>query len=158
MEVYFIGMKEFFDRASRAIKTKVPYIQPKNEVYFQKVEAFQNLMTPQAIELLNVIANVQPKTIRDLAKHVRRDIKEVLKDCNSLAFSGFIRFPGKPKIGRTLRAALNAEDCRASRESMRSLETKRATGDKKPVLVFPYRRIIVHLPHSDYQIEFPAAA
>ncbi len=130
LEIHFRSFKEFKKEVLNAAEKRQAVIQPKSIIYFDSVEGFRNFMTVQRVEILTVIYHCKPKSIYELAKIVDRDFAAVSRDCTGLKTIGFIKL----------------------------IETMNAKGSKKPVLSFPYERILVHFPHSHYQIEFKQAA
>jgi predicted transcriptional regulator len=130
LEIHFQSIRDFEKEVTSAVSKRKRLIQPKSKIYFESVNGFRNFMTVQKVEILSVIAVREPKTIYEVAKMVDRDFAAVLRDCTALEVTGFIKLR----------------------------ETNNAKRSKKPVLVFPYRRISIHLPHSPYQIEFKNAA
>lgn len=63
------------------------------------------LLTPKRIELLHQLANSRVESINDLAKKLRRDVKNVYQDLQALKRIGFIKLnkrKGKAIIPETL--------------------------------------------------------
>ena len=133
LEVHFRGNEESKKSILRAIKFKEKFIQPKNHIYFNSVEDFRGFMSVQKLELLTVIFCMEPSSIYELAKLVRRDFSTVQKDCKGLAGVGFIKLTSKRN---------------GKRRSM------------VPTLSFDYSAIAVFLPEASasYKIEFREAA
>ncbi|MFZ4403158.1 MAG: hypothetical protein ACOYOK_03570 [Pseudobdellovibrionaceae bacterium] len=111
-------------------KKKTAYIQPKDVVLFESINAFRSFMTLQKLEILTLIASEKPNSVYELAKIVDRAIAPVQKDCHVLAKAGFIVFE-KEKSGR-----------------------KTIT----PKLKFDYDRLIVEFPAHPYELSFKAVA
>ena len=130
LEIHFQSFKDFKKEVTSALAKKKASVQPKNVIYFESVNGFRNFMSVQKVEILTVIHVLEPKTIYELAKLVDRDFAAVLRDCSALEATGFI--------------TLN--------------ESKDAKNSKRPALVFPYKKIIIHLPNRPYSIEFREAA
>lgn len=130
LEIHFQNFKDFKKEVTSALAKRKGVVQPKNAIYFESVNGFRNFMTVQKVEILTVIHILKPKTIYELAKLVDRDFAAVLRDCVALEATGFITLD----------------------------ETKDAKGSKKPALVFPYKKIVIHLPNRPYSIEFSEAA
>lgn len=101
----------------------------KNILFFDSVSSFRNFMTLQKLEILALIANDQPKSVYDLTQMLDRGLAAVQKDCQMLERLGFI--------------------------FLKKQDTRR--GNLKPLLVFDYDRIIVHLPQHPYELQFRAA-
>ena len=130
LTIKFISLSELEKELLDLPKTKLGYIQPKDVILFENINAFRNYMTLQKLELLTLIASAKPKSVYELAKMVDRAIAPVQKDCHSLAQAGFIKFD-KEKGGR---------------------------GKMTPKLKFSYNRIVVEMPSHPYELCFKTAA
>ncbi|MBK7961533.1 MAG: hypothetical protein IPK04_10265 [Bdellovibrionales bacterium] len=127
--VEFRDLDDIAKDLMRVFKTRDPRVQPKEVVYFDTVTSFRGFMTLQKLEILTMIATVEPKSIYELAQLVDRGLAAVQKDCQILESSRFIKFE-KQKGGR---------------------------GSIKPVLAFDYDRIVVKRPDHPYSLKFEAA-
>ncbi|MCX5816471.1 MAG: MarR family transcriptional regulator [Proteobacteria bacterium] len=72
-------------------------------VYFTSFEAFRKALTPKRLELLHTVKTEQPRSINELARLLKRDIKNVAEDVKYLIQIGFIEREGherevKPSI------------------------------------------------------------
>lgn len=65
-------------------------IKKENGVYFTSFEAFRKALTPKRLELLHVIKTGKPSSLSNLARMVKRDIKNVSVDVDYLAQIGLI--------------------------------------------------------------------
>lgn len=130
MEIHFQSLEDLDKKTRKALASRTPSIQPKNQIVFDSVASFRHYMTIQKIELLTAIANQRPSSIYGLAQIVDRDFAAVLRDCTSLETTGFIKLKSTKNMKKT----------------------------KIPQLSFNYSGIIVHLPKVPYQIEFKVAA
>jgi predicted transcriptional regulator len=59
-------------------------------VYFTSFEAFRKALTPKRLELLHMVKTEQPRSINELARLLKRDIKNVAEDVKYLIQIGFI--------------------------------------------------------------------
>ena len=127
--VEFRSVDYIWESLREAFKTREPRIQPKEVVYFDTLESFRSFMTLQRIEVLTLISNVAPKSIKDLSRLLGQPMAQIKKDCLYLEGAGFIKFE-KQKGGR---------------------------GSIKPKLAFDYDRIVVKRPDHPYSLKFEAA-
>ena len=66
-------------------------VRKESGVYFTSLEAFRRALTPKRFELLHAIKTESPSSINQLAKLVKRDIKNVANDVAYLIQIGLIR-------------------------------------------------------------------
>ena len=59
-------------------------------IYFTSVEAFRRAITPRRMELVHIIKTSKPKSINQLAKLTRRNIKNVAEDVRFLVQAGLV--------------------------------------------------------------------
>ena len=69
-------------------------VKKESGVYFTSLEAFRRALTPKRFELLRVIRTENPSSINQLAKLVKRDIKNVADDVTYLIQIGLIKPQG----------------------------------------------------------------
>ncbi|OPY64899.1 MAG: Helix-turn-helix domain protein [Syntrophorhabdaceae bacterium PtaU1.Bin034] len=69
-------------------------IQKSTGVYFTSLEAFRKVLTPKRLELLRVIKNKAPESLRELAEFAGRDVKNVSDDVKYLEQVGLIERRG----------------------------------------------------------------
>lgn len=79
-------------------------VQREAGVYFTSLEAFRRVLTVKRLELLRVIKNEKPDSIRELADLAGRDVKNVSDDVKYLEQVGLIERrgeagrPGRPSL------------------------------------------------------------
>jgi predicted transcriptional regulator len=85
-------VKEVLDDAKNVLKNLENNEKLKKEVgvYFSSFEAFRKALTPKRLELLHTIKTANPKSINELARITKRDIKNVADDIKYLEQIGFI--------------------------------------------------------------------
>jgi len=66
-----------------------------NVLILHSLKELANLLTPGRIEILETIKREQPSSIRDLAKKVGRDIRNVYMDVEKLQAYGFLTLEEK---------------------------------------------------------------
>lgn len=66
-------------------------VKKESGVYFTSLEAFRRALTPKRFELLHAIKTESPSSINQLAKLVKRNIKNVANDVAYLIQIGLIR-------------------------------------------------------------------
>ncbi|MBI3013451.1 MAG: winged helix DNA-binding protein [Elusimicrobia bacterium] len=72
-------------------------IKPRMGTYFSSLEAVRNLPTEKRLELLHVIREKKPKSIRELSHITDRDFKNVHEDIQILKSYGLVKMPRKRK-------------------------------------------------------------
>ena len=82
----FEGFKESFKAAEAGDR-----VREREGVYFTSIEAARNLLTPNRLALLRAIRIKRPGSIYELAKMVRRDLKNVQGDLKLLERYGLVR-------------------------------------------------------------------
>lgn len=87
-----------FVKAGEAIE-RGEEVKKEKAIYFESVKGFRKAITPKRIELLHLIKEKHPKSIQDLARVARRDIKSIVTDTGILAELGLIDIKRK-KDGR----------------------------------------------------------
>jgi predicted transcriptional regulator len=96
---------KFFDRVGRKLAVIDRGQAPEKEeesLSFESLEAFRKILTPKRMELLRVIRHEKPSSIYELAKMVRRDIKNVRGDIAMLKDLGLVEL----KNGRRIRTVV----------------------------------------------------
>ena len=84
--------KELFDEV-KGVWKKVQRREKvrKNEaVYFENFEAMRKILTDERMRILKVIKTEHPASIYELAKKLRRDIKNTFNDVQFLAQAGLV--------------------------------------------------------------------
>jgi predicted transcriptional regulator len=69
-------------------------------VYFTSIEAARNLLTRNRLALLRAIRAQRPGSIYELAKTVKRDLKNVQQDLRILEEYGLIRMTAASRAGK----------------------------------------------------------
>lgn len=87
-----------FVKAGEAIE-RGEEVNKEKAIYFESVKGFRKAITPKRIELLHLIREKHPKSIQELARIARRDIKSIVTDMSILAELGLIAIQRK-KDGR----------------------------------------------------------
>ncbi len=87
----FVKAGEAIERGEKAQREKA--------VYFESVKGFRKAITPKRIELLHLIREKHPKSIQELARIAKRDIKSIVTDIGILTELGLIDIKRK-KDGR----------------------------------------------------------
>lgn len=77
------SMKEFVEACKRAEKG-LPPIQPIHRRYFESLELLWKRLSPQRINLMQVLRREGPLSIRKLAATTQRDYKNVHTDIQEL--------------------------------------------------------------------------
>ena len=90
-----IGIKDFHTAmddfvASGEALARGENVREETGIYFTSIEAFRRAITPRRMELLHIIKTTKPKSINQLAKFARRNIKNVAEDVKFLAQVGLV--------------------------------------------------------------------
>ena len=91
----FEGFKESFKAAEAGGR-----VREREGVYFTSMEAARNLLTPNRLALLRAIRTKRPGSIYELAKMVRRDLKNVQADLKILERHGLVRMSQEHRKGK----------------------------------------------------------
>jgi predicted transcriptional regulator len=119
LHIRFKNLDEFEKEGTDALKKGKKLIQSKDELFFANPTVFERVFTPQKFRLLAIISALKPSSIYQLAQLSDRNFANVSRDCYALETFGFIHLKDSD-LGERL--------------------------TKKPELVFPYEKIVVHLP------------
>ncbi|TVL99495.1 MAG: hypothetical protein CV087_17760 [Candidatus Brocadia sp. WS118] len=92
------GVLDDFVKAGEAIE-RGEEVKKEKAIYFESVKGFRKAITPKRIELLHLIREKHPKSIQELARIARRDIKSIVTDIGILVELGLIDIKRK-KDGR----------------------------------------------------------
>lgn len=71
--------KEVMKKLERREKVK-----PEKELYFESIEGFRKALTPKRLELLRFIKDKQPKSLQELSRLTKRDMKSIVTDIDIL--------------------------------------------------------------------------
>jgi predicted transcriptional regulator len=75
-------------------------VKRREGVYFTSIEAARSLLTPSRLALLRVVRTRRPGSIYELAKLVRRDLKNVQDDLRLLETHGLIHMAAAPRSNK----------------------------------------------------------
>src|SRR3990172_1679367 len=67
---------EDFARTAEAVERG----EKEKGVYFESIEGFRKALTPKRLELLHLIKEKHPKSLQELSRLAKRDIKSVITD------------------------------------------------------------------------------
>jgi len=85
--------EEFFQRAQKVFsdldKKKLPG-KLKERLSFQNLDSFRKILTKQRLKVLHIIKHKHPKSIYELAKMTKRDMKNIRDDLSKLKELGLI--------------------------------------------------------------------
>lgn len=97
-----------FATAFKSISNKKP-VKQKGGVFFASMEAVRKVLTEKRIELLRVIKQKKPTSLYELAKLMRRDLKNVTQDISFLEDLGLVDLQ-KPRGARNQRKPVLLSD------------------------------------------------
>lgn len=101
VKVAIKNLKDIFEDVKDVVKRIEggEHLKPvkEPEIYFTSFEAFRKALTPKRLELLHIIKTQKPSSINDLARMLKRDIKNVAEDVKYLRQIGFIEVKGVEK-------------------------------------------------------------
>ena len=89
------GFKDTFKAAETGGR-----VREREGVYFTSMQAARNLLTPNRLTLLRAIRTKRPGSIYELAKMVRRDLKNVQGDLKLLERYGLVRMSQEHRKGK----------------------------------------------------------
>ncbi len=101
VEPFADGM-ERFRRAFEAAQAG-KRVKPQELVGFTSLEAARNFLTRERLALLRAIRTHHPHSIYDLAKTVKRDLKNVQEDIRILDRHGLVRITRQRRGGRKVK-------------------------------------------------------
>lgn len=95
------GIKEALDDFVRTGVAVERGEKVKREVgiYFENIAAFRKALTPKRLELLHLIKTRRPKSLQEIARFARRNVKNIATDIDLLTQLGLIE-TAKSKTGR----------------------------------------------------------
>lgn len=96
--------EEAYEQGLEAIErlTANEPVDEPDTVSFPSVPTLFETFTPQTMELLETIAEREPESIRETARLVERDVKNVHQDLTELATLGVIRFEESGRAKRPI--------------------------------------------------------
>jgi len=59
-------------------------VKKEKGVYFESIEGFRKALTPKRLELLHLIKEKHPKSLQELSRLAKRDIKSIVTDIKIL--------------------------------------------------------------------------
>ena len=65
-------------------------VKPEKGVYFESLSGFRKALTPKRLELLHVIKGRHPKSLQELSRFTRRNMKNIVTDVALLESLGLI--------------------------------------------------------------------
>ena len=86
------GIKEALDdfvRAGEAIE-RGGKVKREVGIYFENIAAFRKALTPRRLELLHLIKARRPKSLQEIARLTRRNVKNIATDIGLLTQLGLI--------------------------------------------------------------------
>lgn len=89
---------EDFARTAEAIE-RGEKVKKEVGIYFENIEAFRKALTPKRLELLHLIKGHQARSLQELSRLAKRNIKNVMQDVELLENLGLIEV-GRKKAGR----------------------------------------------------------
>ncbi len=103
IEIVIESEEEFYNRAGKTFsdldrdKTSNKF---QERLSFESLDALRKVLTIQRLKLLHVIKHKQPKSIYELAKITKRDIKNIRDDLSKLESLGLIELIKNTKLSR----------------------------------------------------------
>ena len=75
-------LEDFAKAADDIEKGKI--VKPEKGIYFESIEGFRKALTPKRLELLHLIKEKNPKSLQELARMAKRDMKSIVTDIEIL--------------------------------------------------------------------------
>ena len=84
-----IGIKSLKEALSDFVRTgeaieRGNKVKKEKGVYFESIEGFRKALTPKRLELLHLIKEKHPKSLQELSRLAKRDIKSIVTDIEIL--------------------------------------------------------------------------
>ena len=103
IDIIIESEEEFFKRAGKVFskldKEKTPN-KFQERLSFENLDALRKVLTKQRLKLLHVIKHKQPKSIYELSKITKRDMKNIRDDLSKLESLGLIELVKDTKQSR----------------------------------------------------------
>ena len=80
------------DKETREFVKKVVKDHPEQSIYILPRKGAEEITTEKRMQLIRQIRNKQPKSIRDLARTLNRDVKSVSRDLDTLWKNDIIQY------------------------------------------------------------------
>ena len=90
------------DAFDQALADDVPAEDPPRRLSFETTDQLAQVFTPRAIDLLQAIAESEPASIREAARLVDRDIKQVSENVTRLEEYGVVEFAEEGRAKRPI--------------------------------------------------------
>ncbi|MEK6790539.1 MAG: winged helix DNA-binding protein [Deltaproteobacteria bacterium] len=80
------NLHDFLEDAKDVMKKveKGEKVKMEKGLYFESIEGIRKALTTKRLELLHVIRERQPKSLQELSRLVKRDMKSIVTDINIL--------------------------------------------------------------------------
>jgi len=95
------------DAFAKALDGEMPEEDAERRLSFADTDEFSRVLSPRAIDLLRTIARDEPESMREAARLVERDIKDVSRNLERLAEYGIVEFVEE---GRSKRPVVPFDD------------------------------------------------
>ena len=84
-----IGIKSLADflKDTKDVMKKIDKgkkVKSEKGLYFESIEGFRKALTTKRLELLHIIREKQPKSLQELSRLVKRDMKSIVTDISIL--------------------------------------------------------------------------
>ena len=112
------------DAFEQALADETPATDSPRRLSFETTDQLAQVFTPRAIDLLQVIAQEEPASIREAARLVDRDIKQVSENLNRLEAYHVVEFEDD---GRAKRPVVNYDEIDIQLPLRQRAETDTAT-------------------------------
>ena len=87
---------EDFARTAEAVE-RGEKVKKEKGVYFESIEGFRKALTPKRLELLHLIKEKHPKSLQELSRLAKRDIKSIVTDIEILESLDLVEVERKKK-------------------------------------------------------------
>ena len=91
LNINFQNSDDFIGEIAMALGGKGKAVDKKNTITFDSIETFKRVVNQNKLEILMAISQLNPKSIYQLEKLIKRNYPAVLKDCRQLESLGFIK-------------------------------------------------------------------
>ena len=88
------------DAFEKALGDESPDADASPRLSFESTDQLAQVFTPRAIDLLQVVAREEPASIREAARLVDRDVKQVSENLNRLAAYDIVAFAEEGRAKR----------------------------------------------------------
>ena len=77
-------------------------VKKEKGVYFESIEGFRKALTPRRLELLHLIKEKHPKSLQELSRLAKRDIKSIVTDIEILESLDLVDVERKKRAAESL--------------------------------------------------------